>query len=352
MVGWEMRVLSQCCCIFAVWLSLAAATTVGQEPLTPEQLKEAVKAAVADAIKPLEERIRGIETRLGTAAPAGAAEPLVRPAAHTEALTAQPPAGEVAPGAVAPGTVVPGTVAPPAAPGTVGPGVLERDLVEAAARAGELLAVAADTGELILPANYFLEEFERQRPAQLPGEQPGATMSLTDTSPFRIACDVVATRMLDIAGQDFAEGEQYLNAWIQQQPQLAEELAARCRWNNAELRDRQLRLWSEFLDVWRQAAVTAAPGRFRDALRQAAYSILRIMIAKEREWVEQVRLDRVGGGGTFAAGGPGTIGPTGFGPVPAAGATWARVHHERKMNAIFHRHYRRSYKIERISARR
>jgi hypothetical protein len=95
--------------------------------------------------------------------------------------------------------------------------------------------------------------------------------------------------------------------------------------------------WIKFFQDWRAEAIRVAPDRFRDALRQASYSLLRTVLDAEEEWIKTVQDQRNSASTTSAS----TAGDsTGFYTSPESAYPHLYRRHFRIMNRI-ERHSRR-----------
>ena len=226
---------------------------------------------------------------------------------------------------------------------------LSNEKLAAAKKAALLLVETEPTGDLVLPLNYFVEQFRKEYPVLGPDGKPivnpvtkkPATLALTNEDKPILVATMFAEAMLEVAKPDDLTSAQYVAAWV---PKEKELLATKVGQVDL-LTDRQRQVWQQFLTEWRDKVLATDEGRFRDALRQAAYSLARVALN-----VEQDHVNRVLAGTSAPTGGVGSDG-TGTGGYVGS-AHHAAVMHERLMNGIYRRHDRRMYKIERSRARR
>ena len=220
-----------------------------------------------------------------------------------------------------------------------------------AKKAAVLVTDMQPTGDPVLAVNYFLEAFRNEYkvlPLRADGtldqDAEPATLSITQDDKKLVVCTLLAETMLEVAQPDDQTPAQYLGTWITAEGKVL-DLAV----DKQPLLDVRIKqAWRQMLLEWRDKAVAKDSDRFRDALRQAAYSLVRAGLDIEKEHV-----DRVLAGNATPAGGSGGSGSAmsslGY---SSYGFHHVDVHHERMMNGIYRRHDRRMYKIDRIQARR
>jgi hypothetical protein len=203
--------------------------------------------------------------------------------------------------------------------------------------AAAMLERKVETGPLVLREDYFKDKFNE--PHTIQSDAGPAKLTLRDSQRLVLAVTEVAAAMLSVAEPDRASAAQYQSAWVD-----AEQVVL-ARLGDVEgpvvLTPNLVGVWRTFLAEWRAEVVRLAPDRFRDALRQAAYSLLRLGLDIEDEWIQTVR-DQ---GTAAAAGGP-------YAPASAAGPgavdywspplAYPHVYrrHYRIMNRIHRHHYR------------
>lgn len=194
-----------------------------------------------------------------------------------------------------------------------------------------------ETGSPVLRTEYFLDAYSQYRPYPAEStEVAGGFIRLRDGNQMHIA-DAVAGAMLEVANLELPTGARYQEEWAARLQTLAPKLK-----DNANLTLKQIAVWFDFLEQWKKDVVKADLSRFRDALRQAAYSILRLAIGTEQSQIDKVAKDRVAGGTATTTGER----------TRSGGYHHYDVRHERMMSAIYRRHDRRTYRITRITARR
>ena len=227
-------------------------------------------------------------------------------------------------------------------------------LIKAKLRANELVKTIQPSGDtFVLPADYFLKRFTKEYEfptvnpltgAPVPGA-PVSRLGLANTDKKVLICTIVAEGMLEVAALERAAPADYVSAWMAKQRAILDFQNK----DKIPLMDRaQKTVWELFFKEWIDDVINVDPARFRDALRQAAYSILRVGLDKEQE-----QIDKVLKGGATPSGTPSAAAAT---SLIAGGYVGSYHHstvvHERLMNGIYRRHDRRMYKIERIQARR
>lgn len=234
------------------------------------------------------------------------------------------------------------------------PDFSNKTLREYAKKAAVHVTDVQPSGELVLPVNYFQEAFRKEYKVQTlkadgtPDlDAEAGSLSLTQDDKTVVICTMLAEAMLAVAKPDGQTSGQHLVSWLAAEPKV---LDYKTKKGIPLLDVRMKQAWQQFLKEWREKVLAKEESnRFRDALRQAAYSLVRTGLDIEKEHV-----DRVLAGTATLSGGPGGGGPS----TTSAGAGGGRgyhhvdVHHEHLMNGIYRRHDRRMYKIERIQARR
>jgi len=230
---------------------------------------------------------------------------------------------------------------------------LRQSKADAEAKAKELLANTKASGStLVLAVDYFSKKFDES--LSVPGFdliklQPKTTTipkKLADMDKKVIQCLLVAEEMLLAA----EVSEDHINEWNRRLTDVLKTTGKDGKSRVFSPLSSEDAYWKTFLDNWQNDVIKKDSARFRDALRQAAYSILRVGLDIENEQIRKVlegKSTPVGGGG---GGGGGTI--SGFSSSSQYSSSHADVWHERMMNGIYRRHYRNMNKIDRITARR
>lgn len=144
-----------------------------------------------------------------------------------------------------------------------------------------------DLGELLVPPDYFAESFEKKRDFPQLGGLPTKKLSLRDSPSLILAITYFAVPMLEIANDKDLNSEGYLNKWKLKKDSLVNNIGAPpkqpiCPPDVAVV-------WDEFFDRWQEDVVKVDKERGRDAIRQAAYSMLRLGLNIEKEWIEKVK---------------------------------------------------------------
>lgn len=180
----------------------------------------------------------------------------------------------------------------------------------------EVLALQEDTGDLILRDDYFIDKSSKAYVQKL---------TIRDDQQKLVTAAVVADGMLTVAKKDHDKQIDYLNDWIAEEQLMLKRMTFQT--------PDQAKVWSEFLKEWRNEVIRLNSDRFRDALIQAAYSILRVAKGVEEQHVKNAR-DRIAKGG----GATSTINSTGA----SAAGRYPHIYrrHTRIMLRI-HRHYSR-----------
>lgn len=233
-------------------------------------------------------------------------------------------------------------------------------LINAALTAKEIVDSMEQTGEtFVVPADYFLSQFQKEFTVVVKNsageiqvdEQTRmpikASLPLTGTDKKLVVCVLAAEAMLAAAGPDDLSTSEYLAAWEARQKEFLD-----LQIDEEPLLDlNQKQAWQQFLDEWREMVLQTDSTRIRDALRQAAYSIVRVGLD-----IEQEHIDRVLRGLTTPSGERDDRGLTLTTGVVTSGTYYgpyshATVFHERRMGHIYRHHERRMYKIQRIRSR-
>lgn len=233
-------------------------------------------------------------------------------------------------------------------------------LIAAAQKAAKMVVEIEPTGDVVLPLTYFQEAFNKPQTVPTldidgnPQFNPDGTprvskLPLTTTVKKLVVCTTVAEAMLDVAKPDGLTSQQYLQNWmVRERTVLGTKFG-----NEPMLQDDMKRAWQAFFDDWRAAVLKAdaTSSRFRDALRQAAYAIVRVGLDIEQDHINKVLQGTATPTGSRAA----VVVSTAAYSIPSGTARsyhHAEVMHERLMNGIYRRHYRNMSKIERIQVRR
>jgi hypothetical protein len=194
------------------------------------------------------------------------------------------------------------------------------------------LEAQAPAGEQVLREDYFRDKFKEAH--QVTAAAGTTTLTMRDSQRLVLAVNEVAKAMLAVAGEERATSALYQSAWSTAEPDLLKRLGGPPD-GKVLLTPNLQAIWLKFLQEWRAEVVRVAPDRFRDALRQAAYSLLRIGLDTEDEWIKKVQE-----GGFVAA--PVGGAPVGTGYVGGASPyyPWMYHRHYRIMNRIERHHYR------------
>jgi hypothetical protein len=209
---------------------------------------------------------------------------------------------------------------------------LNADQLKAATKeAAGRLEAKVDTGPLVLREDYFKDKFNEPHTIQTPAGVP-AKLTLRDSQRLVLAVNEVAKAMLKVAEPDRTSAVQYRSAWLEEEKVLIQRLAS--GEGPVLLTPNLVQIWGEFFDGWETEVVRLAPDRFRDALRQAAYSLLRLGLDIEEDWIKTVRES-----GNAAAAGMQMTSASAAGPL------------EDRYPWMYYRHYRIMNRIERHSYR-
>jgi hypothetical protein len=236
------------------------------------------------------------------------------------------------------------------------PDFSNKTLMAYAKKAAVLVTDVQPSGDLVLPVNYFHEAFRKEysvRPVNAagvidPAAEPGL-MSLTQDDKKLVVCTMLAEAMLTVAKPPDQTSAQYLAAWIAVEPAVLEYKTKK----GIPLLDVRIKqAWQQFLVEWREKVLVTDSNRFGDALRQAAYSLVRTGLDIEKEHVDRVLAGTASPAGGSGLGGTSSVLTGSGGSVVVGGYRHVDVHHERMMNGIYRRHDHRMYKIDRIRARR
>lgn len=207
---------------------------------------------------------------------------------------------------------------PATAPITTVTAILEKIKGVSGTLTTELLALQEESGEPILRDDFFVDKSEKPYVQKL---------TIRDTQLFPVAAAIIADGMITVAKKDHPDAVGYLNDWSTQEQLIVSRLSKIQTANGAKI-------WSEFLKEWRNEVTRLESDRFRDALVQAAYSILRVGAGIEKQHVDNVR-KRIDQGGTTTGGYTSTTGIS----------TADRYPH------LYHRHTRIMLRIQRHHAR-
>lgn len=231
-------------------------------------------------------------------------------------------------------------------------------LNKAKADATELLKNAPDTGDPVLSVDYFLTELsketdvEKEDPAN-PAKRVKSKLSINSAPLKVVQCLVIARQMLLTAQPSLPTQGDYLTAWhgrhadLLMTTGLPPKAPGKLPDNVFSDLTGEKDYWSKFLTKWETDAITKDATNFRLALQQAAYSILRVGLDKEKAQVDAV----LNGGGT-PSGGNRSVSGSGSGGSSSRSYHYSDVIHERLMNGIYRRHYRINNRITRVVARR
>ena len=182
----------------------------------------------------------------------------------------------------------------------------------------QLLALQEESGERILRDDFFLDKSEKPYVEKL---------TIRDAQPIQEAAAIIADAMLTVASKDHPDSVGYLNDWSSEEQLIVDRLKILVTPNGAKI-------WSEFLKEWRAEATRVESARFRDALVQAAYSILRVAAGVEKQHVENARKRIAQGGGTTAT----AASSTGFSTADRYPHLY---HHHTRIMLRIQRHYSR-----------
>jgi hypothetical protein len=145
----------------------------------------------------------------------------------------------------------------------------------------EILALQEDTGELILRDDYFIDKANKPYVEKL---------TIRDTGEFPVAAAVIADGMITVAKNNHQDQIDYLTDWSTEEGLILVRLSKFQTVNG-------VKVWSEFLKEWKSEVTRLDRDRFRDALVQAALSILRVAKGIEEQHVKNARARVAKGGG-------------------------------------------------------
>jgi len=202
-------------------------------------------------------------------------------------------------------------------------------LKAATKEAASLLESKVDAGELVLREDFFKDKFSELHEFAGAAGAPKKKFTLRDTNPFLITLTEVAKSMLKVAEPDRANSAAYLAAWVEEEKALMAKMGPP---PGIGVAPDLIKVWEVFFETWRGDVARLQPDQFRNALRQAAYSILRLGLDIEADWIKRVREQ-----GNIAT-------STAAGSASDSGGTYVDHGH--------HRHYRIMRRIERHHYRR
>lgn len=136
-----------------------------------------------------------------------------------------------------------------------------------------LLAKPTDTGAPVLAADYFVVKSK---------EQFADRRTILDTNNLLPTVVIVAQTMLKVAEKSEKNTEISVLEWNVAKYELREKLT---EFNT----DKDANMWIEFLAQWQDDVTERDRSRFRDALIQAAHSILRLGVGSEEEHVDALK---------------------------------------------------------------
>ncbi len=140
---------------------------------------------------------------------------------------------------------------------------------------------------LVLPVDFFENAFSRLTPVPQPKDDPQLgpkKFSLRSDNQRAVLLGVaIAKAMLDVAKPERSPA-QYIVEWTNQEQDTLKKLET-----EVVLTPVMIQLWTQFFREWCAEVTRVAPNRFRDALWQAAYSILRSALEIEQEHIEKVK---------------------------------------------------------------
>jgi hypothetical protein len=128
------------------------------------------------------------------------------------------------------------------------------------------------TPPVLQPPSYFLEKFKKNY------ETPDGTLTLAGTKHKLLATNAVAKAMLECAdatAQVEAPPEKVFGDWVFKERQLVVQLTKTNQAGESILSKMETIAWKQFLKEWRDDAYGSAPERFVEAMRQAAYEIIK-----------------------------------------------------------------------------
>ncbi|MGI8979348.1 MAG: hypothetical protein ACR2FY_08990 [Pirellulaceae bacterium] len=153
-----------------------------------------------------------------------------------------------------------------------------------------------ETGDLVLREDYFRDKFKELHefpgpPATPPAPQQVQKLTLRDTLEFLKTVTEVSAAMLNAAKPNRNSADAYQTAWLEEERTILARMGEISPTFVPDLGQgpERLQIWTTFLRDWRADVVRQQPDRFRDALRQAAYSLLRLGLNIEEGWVKAVR---------------------------------------------------------------
>ncbi|MBC7856968.1 MAG: hypothetical protein IAF94_26360 [Pirellulaceae bacterium] len=197
-----------------------------------------------------------------------------------------------------------------------------------------------ETGDLVLREDYFRDKFKELH--EFPGPPPAPPappqiqkLTLRDTLEFLKTINEVSKAMLNAAKPDRNSSDAYQTAWLEEESAILARMGDISPTFVPDLGQgsERLQIWTTFLRDWRADVVRQNPDRFRDALRQAAYSMLRLGLDIEDGWIKAVREQ----GNIAVAADTGT-----YSSVGASSSYGGHHRHYRIMRRIERHHYRRS----------
>ena len=196
------------------------------------------------------------------------------------------------------------------------------------------------TDPVLSPPEYFINKFSKLY------QTTGGKFTLAGTKAKLLACMEVARAMDEIGSQEgnpVPTPQSLLADWTVREGILLSKLGEKSEatFDRSILTDNELQAWKQFLQEWREDVSRSNPERFKDALLQAAYQIvkagLEIQTAQERAAASGELPARSSSNGDGSGNG---IGGTSF------------PFHERRMNKIIHHYERRASRAALIRARR
>lgn len=194
------------------------------------------------------------------------------------------------------------------------------------------------TSDRVIPEDdYFLRAFNTPRKH----EDQTFTMAGSDDKVYIFW--EIAKAMKKTANDHGNDPDKVIVEWEKARTEVMDKLSTPDQFTNRALYDHERAVWDQFLDQWEKDAKAAAPERFKDALNQAAYELVKrgLDVQTKQETLAK------------------TSGPTREANSGASASASARpggyylsdVIHERMMNHIYRTHHRRMNRIIRIRAR-
>lgn len=187
---------------------------------------------------------------------------------------------------------------------------------------------STDKSELVLPEDYFINAFKVTRKFPVDATGFAKTLTLRDTLPsLVIAITYFSSEMIEISNDDTLTADGYVTKWKAKQQEL---LANAHKQQPVGIAPPEvIVMWEEFFDKWQADVMKADAAKFQVALKQAAFSLLRIGFKIEEEWIAKVKSQ--------------TNVPAASGTTSTSGSTSTGTHNSH----LYHRHEIRMWRITR-----